>query len=41
MQDWRWFVAVWAIAAALLAVGLLAAGFWVPDPGMDGMTIGR
>lgn len=41
MRDWRWFVAVWAIAAALLAVGLLAAGVSFDDPGLDGMTIGR
>jgi hypothetical protein len=41
MRDWRWFVAVWAIAAALLAVGLIAANWAIPDAGFQRLTIGR
>jgi hypothetical protein len=41
MHDWRWFVAVWAIAAILLAVGLVAANLGGPELGLQGLTIGR
>ncbi len=41
MHDWRWFVAVWAIAAVLLAVGLLIANWPGADAGFEGLTIGR
>jgi hypothetical protein len=41
MQDWRWFVAIWAIAAALLGVGLIAADLACLDATFQGLTIGR
>lgn len=41
MHDWRWFLAVWAIAAVLLAVGVVAANWALPDAGFQGLTIGR
>lgn len=41
MYDWRWFVAVWAIAAILLAVGLLAANYSGVDASFQSLTIGR
>jgi hypothetical protein len=41
MGDRRWFVAVWAIAALLLAVGLLVANEIPLDAGFQGPTLGR
>lgn len=41
MGDWRWFVAIWAIAALLLAVGLIAANEVPLDASFQGLTIGR
>jgi hypothetical protein len=41
MYDWRWFVAVWAIAAALLAAGLIAADYACLDMNFQGLSIGR
>lgn len=41
MHDWRWFVAVWAIAAALLVGGLVAIDYAALETGFQGLNIGR
>jgi hypothetical protein len=41
MHDWRWFVAVWAIATFLLGAGLIAANYGAGESSAPGVEIGR